>query len=222
MNKWDILFKHFDVILAGFYKTLILFGVSTISAGIIGIIALFLLERDEKSDFRRFLLWSIDIMRMLPFLIFVYLLYYGLPSLGVRMDAWTVGLVGLALYHGAYVAEILRGLRATLPRGQIDAALAHGYSKNKMLAYLVLPQLLLKSAPLMGNQLIYLLKDTAFLTIITVQELTGAAASVQSIYFIPFQAFVVAIAFYWIVSITIERSMKWVDKVAIKRGIGNE
>lgn len=222
MRKWDILYKHLDTILEGFYKTLILFGVSVVVAGIIGVVIIFLLERDEKSVIRRMILLVVDVMRMLPFLIFVYLLYYGLPKFGIRMDAWTVGLVGLSVYHGAYVAEILRGLRATLPRGQIDAALSHGYSKMQMMRYLVVPQLLYSSGPLIGNQLIYLLKDTAFLTIITVQELTGAAASVQSTYFIPVQAFVVAIALYWIVSIGIEFAMRLVDRAAKKRGIGND
>lgn len=221
MNGWELLFEHFDIILEGFGKTLLLFGISVISVGILGMIAILLLE-GKQNNFRRILLWSIDIMRMLPFLIFAYLLYYGLPTFGIRMDAWTVGIVGLSLYHGAYFAEILRGLRSNLPRGQVEAALAHGYSKRKMMLFLIIPQLLLKGGPLIGNQLIYMLKDTAFLTIITVQELTGAASSVQSIYFIPVQAFLAAIALYWIVSFTIERLMKKVDKVAVSRGMGYE
>lgn len=221
MTNWDILFDHFDIILQGFWKTLILFSISTVVALVIGIVSLFLLE-SRSSLLRRIIIILIDTIRMLPFLIFVYVLYYGLPSFGIRMSAWTVGIVGLSIYHGAYVAEIFRGLRATLSRGQVEAALAHGYSRRKMMYFLILPQLLLKSGPLMGNQLIYLLKDTAFLTIITIQELTGAAASVQSIYFIPVQSFVAAIALYWIVSFMIERLMKCVDKVAINRGIGYE
>jgi polar amino acid transport system permease protein len=62
---------------------------------------------------------------------------------------------------------------------------------------IVLPQLVLRTAPVLGNQLIICLKDTAFLSIITVRELTSAAASVQSLYFIPFEAFIVAIGLYW-------------------------
>ena len=153
MTNWDILFDHFDIILQGFWKTLILFSISTVVALVIGIVSLFLLE-SRSSLLRRIIIILIDTIRMLPFLIFVYVLYYGLPSFGIRMSAWTVGIVGLSIYHGAYVAEIFRGLRATLSRGQVEAALAHGYSRRKMMYFLILPQLLLKSGPLMGNQLI--------------------------------------------------------------------
>lgn len=163
----------------------------------------------------------IDLMRMLPILILVYLVYYGLPRYGIRFSAWTAGIVGLSLYHGAYIAEILRGLRATLPRGQSEAALSHGYTKFKMMRYIVIPQLFIKSGPLIGNQLIYLLKDTAFLSIITVEELTWAASSIQSIYFIPIQAFVVAIALYWVMSLIIGRLVRQLDKIAQRRGLGH-
>lgn len=222
MNAWEILWQQRETFYEGFGNTLMLFACGTVGAFILGIIAIFALENDERAPLRRLLMWSIDIMRMLPFLIYAYLLYYGLPKVGIRMDAWTAGLIALVTYHGAYFAEILRGLRATLPRGQVEAGLAHGYSKKGLMFYLVLPQLLLKGGPLFGNQLIYLLKDTAFLTIITVKELTWAASSIQATYFIPVQAFVVAIVLYWAVSLLIARCMRGVEKVAITRGLGNE
>src|SRR3546814_14085883 len=116
-------------------------------------------------------------MRMLPFLIFVYLLYYGLPSVGVKLEAWTAGLIGLIVYHAAYVAEILRGGWDQLPTGQTESAQAHGYHGLKLVRRIILPQLVLNTAPVIGNQLIYMLKDTAFLMIITVQELKIGRAS---------------------------------------------
>ncbi|KGQ71091.1 ABC transporter permease [Chelonobacter oris] len=222
MDSWSILWEQRETLLAGFYNTLALFGISLGLAAIIGIVMIFLLEGNARHPLRRCLIFLIDIMRMLPFLIYAYLLYYGLPALGVRLDAWTAGIVALTTYHGAYFAEILRGLRATVPRGQVDAALAHGYGKYSMMRYLILPQIFLRSGPLLGNQLIYLLKDTAFLTIITVKELTSAASSIQSIYFIPLEAFIVAIGLYWVVCILIDTAMKLVDRIAIKKGISYE
>jgi len=162
----------------------------------------------------------IDGMRMLPFLIFAYLLYYGLPSFGIKMSAWTAGLIGLTLYHSAYVAEILRGAWAQLPGGQIEAARAQGHNGLRMFGRIILPQLVLNSAPILGNQLIYMLKDTAFLMIITVQELTYAASSVQSMYFVPLQPFIIAVALYWIMSLSIEGLVAVVNRFAKERGLG--
>lgn len=222
MDSWSILWQQRQTLLSGFCNTLALFGISLGFALLIGIGMLFLLEGKPRQPFRRVLVFLIDIMRMLPFLIYAYLLYYGLPVFGIRLDAWSAGIIALTTYHGAYFTEILRGLRASVPRGQVDAALAHGYGKYKMMWYLILPQIFFRSGPLLGNQLIYLLKDTAFLTIITVKELTNAASSIQSIYFIPLEAFIVAIGLYWAVCIVIDSLVKIIDRVAIKKGMSYE
>ena len=156
---------------------------------------------------------------MLPFLIFVYLLYYGLPTFGVKLDAWTAGLLGLTIYHCAYVAEILRGAWDQLPDGQTESAQAHGYHGLRLVRRIILPQLVLNTAPVLGNQLIYILKDTSFLMIITVQDLTYAASSIQSMYFVPLEPFLIAIALYWAISLLIEGFVAIVQGIAKERGI---
>ena len=123
MSNWDILWSSYDVFLNGFYNTLKLFGLSAVLAFILGSGIVSLLEGSRprlKIPLRIF----IDAMRMLPFLILAYLLYYGLPSAGIRMSAWTAGIIALVIYHGAYFAEILRGCRATFAQGQVEAAIA--------------------------------------------------------------------------------------------------
>ncbi|HSX70414.1 MAG TPA: amino acid ABC transporter permease, partial [Pseudomonas sp.] len=86
---------------------------------------------------------------------------------------------------------------------------------------IVLPQLVIRTRPLLGNQLIIALKDTAFLTIITVQELTAAANSVQATYFIPTQAFIVVIMLYWAISICLELALRKAGAFGAKRGFDN-
>jgi polar amino acid transport system permease protein len=80
--------------------------------------------------------------------------------------------------------------------------------------------LVLNSAPVLGNQLIYMLKDTAFLMIITVQELTSTASSVQSEYFVPIEPFLVAVALYWLTSLLIEGVIALIHRLAKERGLG--
>ena len=221
MQNWTILWEQRDQFINGFATTMSLFALSGVAAFLIGVIALFLLE-DKQSIVRKILLLVIDIMRTLPFLIYAYLLYYGLPVFDITLSAWSAGLLALITYHGAYFAEIFRGIRETIPRGQVEAALSHGFSKNKMMGLLILPQVLLRSSALLANQFVYLLKDTAFLTIITLRELTGAASAIQATYFIPIEPFVVAIALYWLVSIAIDQLMKLLNKSAVTRGLSYE
>ncbi|MCP1674928.1 polar amino acid transport system permease protein [Natronocella acetinitrilica] len=219
MSNWDIILLEWPRFLSGFQNTLILFGVSSIAAFALGgVLAIGIQSR--KRPLRSAIVWYVDGMRMLPFLILAYLLYYGLPGVGIRLDAWTAGLTALIVYHAAYFAEILRGAWANLPRGQMDSAQAHGFQGRRLFTRIILPQLVLGSGPVMCNQLIILLKDTAFLMIITVTELTYAASSVQSTYFIPFEAFLVAIALYWAISLCIEGVMSILNRMAEERGLG--
>ncbi|MDR8315570.1 ABC transporter permease subunit, partial [Acinetobacter baumannii] len=91
---------------------------------------------------------------------------------------------------GAYFFELLRSQRRVFSGGYIDAAIAHGFSRYAIFRRIILPNIVSSALPLIGNQLIICLKDTAFLSIITVQEITAAANSVQATYFIPFNAFI--------------------------------
>lgn len=216
MSEWAIIWDARQAFLDGALNTLLLFGLSVIVAFAMGCLFAFWLERRNPATL--LLRGFIDCMRMLPFLILAYLLYYGLPSLGLRLDAWTAGLIALTVYYAAYFAEVLRGARLVLPQGQVEAAKAHGFTSFMLYRRIVLPQLMIKTRPLMGNLLILSLKDTAFLTIITVRELTAAANSVQATYFIPMEAFVVVIALYWAISICLELALKWAARFGAKRG----
>ncbi|TBU78988.1 ABC transporter permease [Pseudomonas daroniae] len=216
MTEWSIIWDAREAFFNGFLNTLALFALSIVFAFVLGCAMLYSLE--ERTPLSILVRWLVNGMRMLPFLILAYLLYYGLPRLGLRLDAWTAGLIALIVYHGAYFAEILRGSRLVLPAGYVEAAKAHGFTPFKLFMRIILPQLVIKTRPLLGNQLIIALKDTAFLTIITVQELTAAANSVQATYFIPTEAFVVVIVLYWLISICLELALKWAARFGAKRG----
>ena len=219
MSDIEIVISQWPKFLAGFGTTTLLLVVGTIGAFVVGVGALYLLNTRSKAV-RRITIGYIDAMRMLPFLMFIYLLYYGLPALGIRPTAMAASMVGLALYHGAYFAEIMRGAWSQLPAGQTESARACGLYGFRLIRRIILPQLVTRSAPMLGNQLIYLLKDTSFLVIITVQELTWAASAVQSQYFIPFEPFVVAIALYWLLTLIIELGINRMHRVAKEKGLG--
>jgi polar amino acid transport system permease protein len=220
MNEWTIIWNARDAFLKGFLKSIELFAYSAILGLLLGCVLLYLLEgRDSLA--RRGIKALINAMRTLPFLILAYLLYYGLPKFGLRMSADTAGLLALTVYHGAYFCEIFRSQRLVMPVGYIEAALAHGFRHHVIFLRILLPNVVMNTLPLMGNQLIICLKDTAFLSIITVREVTAAANSVQSTYFIPLKAFLVAILLYWLISLVIESTIKQISRLGKKRGFNH-
>jgi len=220
MQSWLTIWTHADRILLGFGSTLVLFLLATVTAFLLACVMVYCLEGAVNWP-RRALRAGFDALRMTPFLVYVYLLYYGLPEVGIRLDAWGVGIAALASYHACYFAEILRGARAALPQGQMEAARAHGYGTWGMYWRILLPQMVLKSGPLFGNQMIGCLKDTAFLSIVTVFELTAAANDVQAVYFVPMPAFITAIALYWLLSLCVEALVRWLGRYAQSRGLSH-
>jgi len=218
MNEWEIIWQARSTFLTGFLNTLEMFALSTLLGLLFGILLLYLLEGPDHL-LRRSIRLLIDTMRTVPFLILVYLLYYGLPGLGFRLSADHAGLLALTLYHGAYFAEILRSQRLIMPAGYIEAAQAHGFRHFTLYRRIILPSVLMSALPLLGNQFILCLKDTAFLCIITVREVTAAANTVQSTYFIPLKAFAVAILLYWLVTLAIEFGIRRAGRLGQQRGL---
>ena len=211
-----VAFSHYDQYLSGLWNTLWLSAATLVLGSITGcIVAATMLARHKVV--RLPATWFVDGMRCVPFLLFAYIVYYGLPSLGVRFDNWTSGLVALTIYNAAYMAEILRGAWAAQPREPIEAGVAFGFSNVGLFRRIVLPPLLLAAGPVIGNQMIQIIKDSAFLTIIALPELTHAAASIQSRHYVPFAAFITAVFLYWGLCLVIEAGVGSIDRLAAAR-----
>ena len=161
---------------------------------------------------------AVDVLRALPFLVLLFIVYYCLPAIGLRLSAWTCGLAGLVVYNTAYFAEILRGAWAHLPREQEEAGRAFGYSGLSLYRRVILPQILIAAGPVLGNQMITLVKNSAFLMVITIPDLTFMANQVQAIYFVPFESLLVAVALYWVICSGIEWVVRAMDRIAVVRG----
>ena len=146
----------------------------------------------------------VDAMRCVPFLLFAYLIYYGLPSLGLQLGNVSSGVAALVIYHMAYMAELLRGAWLGLPAETVEAGRAFGFHGFGLFRRVILPPVVAASLPNLGNQVIQVVKDSAFLTIIAVQELTHAATAIQATYYVPFGSFIAAVGLYWVLCLAVE------------------
>lgn len=216
IHDFGLVWGERSLLLSGLANTVLLSALSGLVAMVLGALLSTLL----MSRLRALALMArvfVDAMRCTPFLLFAYLIYYGLPSLGLRFDNWGAGLAALAIYHTAYMAEILRAAWAAQPRTPIEAGQAFGYTGLGLFRRIVLPPLLLSAGPVVGNQVIQVIKDSAFLTIIALPELTHAASSIQSRHYVPFAAFITAVLLYWALCLVVEAGVASVGRMADAR-----
>src|ERR1700738_4608978 len=160
IHDFGIVWSERALLLSGLANTAILSVLSAIAALLLGFIVTpaLMSKRPAVSGVARVF---IDGMRCVPFLLFAYIVYYGLPSLGLRLDNWTSGLAALIIYNAAYMAEILRGAWVVQPREPIEAGVAFGFSEVKLFRRIILPPLLLSAGGVGGEQMIPSNKERA-------------------------------------------------------------
>jgi cystine transport system permease protein len=134
----------------------------------------------------------------------MFIIYYGLPSVGIEFTPVTAGILALSLNSGAFLSESLRGAIGAVSKGQWAASYSLGLGYWRTLYYVVLPQALRVAVPAMSNTLISLIKDTSLVSVITLTELMLATKEVISTTFQPLPLYLAAAAIYWLLSLLFE------------------
>ncbi len=145
----------------------------------------------------KFYVW---IIRGTPLLVQLFLIFYGLPSVGVILDAFTAALIGFTLNIGAYSSEILRAAIASAPKGQWEAAYSIGMSWGQAMRRTILPQAARVAVPPLSNSFISLIKDTSLAAAITVPEMFQAAQRIVATTYEPLILYVEAALIYLVMS----------------------
>ena len=146
----------------------------------------------------------VSVMRGTPLLVQIFVIYYGLPTIGIEFTPVTAGVLALSLNSGAYLSESLRGAIQSISPGQWRASFSLGLSYWQTLRHIVLPQALRVAVPSMGNTLISLIKDTSLVSVITMTELMLATKEVIATTFRPLPLYIAAAAIYWCLSLAFE------------------
>ncbi len=146
----------------------------------------------------------VSAMRGTPLLVQLFVIYFGLPGIGIQFEPITAGILGLSLNVGAYLSETLRGSINGVDRGQWDAAKSLGLRPAQTLRHIVGPQALRLAVPSLSNSLISLIKDTSLVSVIAVSELMLATREVIATTFQPFPLYITAALIYWAMSASFE------------------
>ena len=151
-----------------------------------------------------------------PLLVLLFLLYFGLPSIGIVLGSYLSALFGFILCNSAYNSEYLRGGLQSIKGGQMLAARSLGMTKIQAILHVVIPQAFRRALPGVSNEFIYLIKYSSLAYVVTVIEMTGAAKIIATKYFAYFEAFAAVGIFYLIlVSIATIALSKLEKKLAI-------
>jgi polar amino acid transport system permease protein len=139
----------------------------------------------------------VEIWRGTPFLVQLFLLYFGGPYVGDSLDAEPAGVLALAVYGGAYVSEVVRAGFEAVPRGHIEAAQCAGFSRAQIVRRILVPEMAVLTLPAGINLAVSLLKDTAVLSVVTVPELTLTVSTIGTELYAFVEALFLLALGYW-------------------------
>ncbi len=214
--NFRIIFEYLPVFLEGLKYTFLISLVALVLALITGIIACACRISTIKI-IKYPIIAYIEIIRSTPLLVQIYFLYFGLPTLGIRVPEIQTGIIALMLNSGAYVAEIIRAGINSVDQGQIEAGLSSGLNYVQRMRFIILPQALGVTVPPLLGQAIVLVKDTALLSLISVMELTRSGQIMTSERFMPSEAFLTVAFFYMCIYFCLKALADWSQRKLIFR-----
>jgi polar amino acid transport system permease protein len=156
----------------------------------------------------------VSIFRGTPALIQLFILYFGGPQIGIQLDAFEAGVIGLGVNIGAYMAETMRGAIQSVDKGQTEAARTLGMSRWETMRKVVLPQAMRMMIRPLGVNINALIKGTALVAAISVIELTYTAQRYIGSTYKPFEMFLLSGALYMIIIYVVGQGISWLDRKA--------
>ena len=207
---FSIIIKYLPFLLQGAGLTIEL-AVLGIAFGILlGLVAAFMkISQTPLRYIAHFYIWLI---RGTPLLVQLFLIYFGLPQLGITLDAFPSSVLGLGINSGAYLAEVFRGGIVAIPVGQSEASLSLGMGKFLAMRRIIFPQALRIALPALGNQFIISLKDSSLCSVITMSELLQTSQRFASVTFASMEFYTAAAGMYLLLTTVISailRSLEW-------------
>jgi polar amino acid transport system permease protein len=206
---WEQIPQYFPLIAAATRRTLEISLVSIVFAIGIGVVAGLLRVQPWKP--LRFLAASyVELLRNIPLMLVLYLIYFGLGAFWPVSPFWA-SVVGLSIFEGAYVAEIVRAGIQSVDRGQMEAARSLGMSWIQSMRHVIVPQAVRRSLPPLTGQFVSLVKDSSLASLVSYEELMLVGRQVNSRIFSPFEVFLTIGALYFVICLALSLLSRWME-----------
>lgn len=174
--KWQALFAEWPIFLEGFAMTILLSVLALILSLTLGIF-FGVLGTAQYRPLRWLNRVYVEFIQNTPLVIQIFFLYHALPHWGLMLPVFTVGVLGIGFYHGAYIAEVVRAGILAVSKGQHEAAYSQGFSYWQAMRYIILPQAKRMAYPPLTNQAVSLIKNTSVMAMVAGGDLMYQADS---------------------------------------------
>ncbi len=205
---WMIIKYAIPLLFDGLLNTIRICALAIVVGSVLGVV-LGLISLGKNAPLRWLVRAYVDFVRGTPLLIQIFLVYFALPVIGIRLPEFWAGVIALSLNSAGFIAEIVRATVGSIERGQSEAARSIGMTHVQTLLNILLPQALRPFLPPLTNELITLVKGSALLSVISVYELTRAGQAIISVHFVPFEIFLL-IALYYYLLVTL---LAWASRI---------
>jgi aspartate/glutamate/glutamine transport system permease protein len=217
MLDFSILSNYRQEFLSGFATTLEVSLMALVGSFILGAI----LAVMRLAPFKPLNVLSriyVEFIRNTPILIQVFFFYFGLPALGIQLTPFISGTLGLTVYTGAFIAEVIRAGIQSVPHGQMEAGRASGLTYMQTMRYIILPQAVKIVIPALGNQFLNLVKNSAVLAVISGGDLMYQGDIVSSNTFVVFDVYIFVAMFYLLITIPLSIFVNLLEHRLAKTG----
>ncbi|NUU01294.1 amino acid ABC transporter permease [Herbaspirillum robiniae] len=160
----------------------------------------------------------LTLVRGTPLLVQLFIWFFGLPHFGILLPAYVCGILGLGIYSGAYVSEIVRGSIQSIERGQMEAARSLGLPYKMAMRRVVLPQAFVRMIPPLGNEFIALIKNSALVSLLTIADLMHEGEKIISVSYRSLEVYLVIAAIYLILTSVTTLVLRRIEKVLRSEG----
>jgi cystine transport system permease protein len=202
-TAWDLLWTSLGPIVQGAIAGTIPLALLSFAIGLALALGLALMRLSRRRWLSGIARGYISIIRGTPLLVQLFVIFYGLPSLGILIDPWPSAVVAFSLNVGGYAAEVIRAAILSVPKGQWEAAYMIGMSHRRALTRIILPQAARVSVPPLSNTFISLVKDTSLASLILVTELFRQAQQVAAFSQEFMLLYLEAALVYWVICLVL-------------------
>ncbi len=208
----DLLITSFPRILAMGLKVTIPLTILSFAAGLFIALVVAMIRELEIPVLSQICKLYVWIFRGTPLLVQLFIIFFGLPALGITLDAFPAAVIAFSLNEGAYTSEIMRGAISAIPRGQYEAGYSVGMNYFQIMRRIVLPQAFRVAFPPLFNELIALVKNTSLAASITVSEMFREAQKIAARTFEPFALYCEVALIYLIICTVLTRIQVYGEK----------
>lgn len=223
--RWESLLENSSDIGAGFIRTLQVAVLALLLALVIGVVVGTMSTAKGRLP-RAVARIYVEMFQNIPLVIQIFFMYNGLAMAGLVLSEFTIGVVGVGMYHGAYIGEVVRAGILAIPKGQEEAAYSEGFNYIQTMRYVILPQMVKIILPPLTNQAVNLIKNTSVLAIIAGADLMYVADSYASYSLNYGPAYAVAGLLYFLLCFPLatfarkyEQKLKDNDSVVVNVGV---